>query len=95
MVFTSRGRWAIWDGWEEDLGAFLGYGRPSSPLPLIAAAHDYRCPDEPDTTGRTMHNTKNHDTNMTRHDTMDVVSVPARHDGWAVSGSRSQHVVMA
>jgi hypothetical protein len=48
---------------------------------------DYRYPDWPDTTGGTTHDTKKHDTKH-GHDTMDVVSVPARHDD-----PRSRHAV--
>jgi hypothetical protein len=44
----------------------------------------YRWPNGPDTTGRMTHDTKN--TTRTRHDTMDVVSVPARHDAWSCMG---------
>jgi hypothetical protein len=40
------------------------------------------------------HTTLKH-TTRTRHDTMFIVSVPARHDGWAVSGPRSRHAVLA
>jgi hypothetical protein len=46
---------------------------------LNTGTQKYRCLDGPDTTGGTMHDTKN--TTRTRHDTMDIVSVPARHDG--------------
>jgi hypothetical protein len=57
---------------------------------VVLLGDQYRCPDGPDTTGGTTHDTKKHDTN-----TMDVVSVAARHDGWPVSGPPSQHVVPA
>jgi hypothetical protein len=55
-----------------------------------ALGNGYRWPNGPDTTGGTTHDTK-----KTRHDTMDVVSVPARHDAWAVYGPRPRHAVPA
>jgi hypothetical protein len=42
------------------------------------ASVEYRCPNGLDTMGGTMHDTKN--TARTRYDTMDIVSVPTRHD---------------